>query len=122
MADLVYYINKESLEWPSKNKTWKAVTGPWKKGSLPKGSYTVKRNHITQYTSAIGASFQDETGQGFFLPIEPDFNTIRSGLGIHPDGGVAGTEGCIGLKERAAEFYREIAGTAFGTLSLEVQD
>lgn len=56
-------------------------------------------SQLTRYTSAIGKGFQDVFGRGFFLPIEPLFSSFpkRTSLGIHPDGNVPGTQGCIGL-------------------------
>jgi len=101
MADLYFYRSLETLAWPSFGGHWNAKSGPWGLGELPPGLYTVGRREITDYTSAIDSAYKDKTtGQGFFVPIYPQFSTSRgkSGrLGIHPDGNVSGTEGCIGL-------------------------
>jgi len=91
-----------------------SVSGKWGKGNLPVGSYTAKY-------------FRDETGDafslfgvGFFIYIEPKFKTDRSELGIHPDGNVPGTLGCIGLKLKdkpEAEFSKSIFKLAFYFMS-----
>lgn len=96
MADLIYNRSKNKLEWSAKGLVWKAVSGPYR-DPLPAGSYKVARKEVTPYTSAIDSPYQDASGKGFFLPIYPKFSTSRNGLGIHPDGNVDGTEGCIGL-------------------------
>lgn len=97
MADLVFIRSKNKLKWPAKGLYWRATTGPYGKGRLSKGMYTVARAEVTRYTAKIKTPYQDSTGKGFFLPIYPQFKSSRSGLGIHPDGNVPGTEGCIGL-------------------------
>ena len=37
-------------------------------------------------------------GRGWFLPLTPRFSTSRHGFGIHPDGNLPGTKGCVGLQ------------------------
>jgi len=41
--------------------------------------------------------YTDKSGFGWFARLIPQFETERSGFGIHPDGNVPGTRGCIGL-------------------------
>jgi hypothetical protein len=49
---------------------------------------------------------------GFFVPIKADFDTKRGDLGIHPDGNVYGTQGCIGLVgDDAANFWKKVLKT-----------
>ena len=116
MAQLIYKISTKTLTWTSKNEKWSAVSGPHGLGSLPTGSYDILRRKATAYSSKIKRSFQDETGKGFFIPIIPKFDTTRGKegdgrFGIHPDGGVSGTLGCIGITKEAASFYEAFAST-----------
>ena len=124
MADLTYKHHSRCLSWIGKGN-WDAVSGP--KHKLPNGIYTVSRREITTYTNKIGKSFQDKGGKGFFIPIYPQFDTTRGKtggrLGIHPDGGVYGTAGCIGIRENSKSFYDTVALSASdATLTLEVLD
>lgn len=68
------------------------VSGPYGRGSLPKGLYTVGnlRDNRTGSYSCSGST-------GYSLNLSPEFSTNRTDLRIHPDGGVPGTLGCIGL-------------------------
>lgn len=122
MADLEYSISDSKLSWNAKGLSWEAVSGPFGNGALPVGNYIVKRNRVTSFTDAIASSYRDPSGEGFFLPLEPQFETTRSGFGIHPDGGVPGTLGCIGLKGSTKSFYDALAGTPFQDLTLEVKN
>jgi len=94
-------------------KTYSVVTGGYGKGFLPKGSYTVHPKHVVEKN--LDLSMKTGTTE-FFIPITPDFHTERGttkpgqegSLGIHPDGNVLGTEGCIGLPaDDAASFWRQ---------------
>jgi hypothetical protein len=113
------------LSWTGKGR-WDAISGPFGHGELPKGLYVVSRREITPYSSNIGAGYQDQNGKGFFIPIYPQFETFRGQngrLGIHPDGSVKGTKGCIGIRSNAKTFYDVIAATATDSkLTLEVMD
>lgn len=92
--------------------SWPAVSGPHGHGPLPAGRYRVERRQIVPMSPAIDEAFRDpNTGMGFFVPITPLFLTNRAGLGIHPDGNVAGTRGCIGLTDRSVDFYNRIERT-----------
>lgn len=94
MSEISYNIKKGQLTWGATHYT--AVSGPHGQGSLPIGSYTIEIRHAvinhpsTSYTDSI-------TNNNWFIPITPLFNTTRRGFGIHPDGNIPGTLGCIGL-------------------------
>ena len=75
---------------------WSAKSGPYGKGRLPKGQYTIG-SATTISSGNKNRSYRDPSGFAWWCPIAPDFNAKRDGLGIHPDGGVPGTLGCIGL-------------------------
>ncbi|GBR72798.1 hypothetical protein NO1_0267 [Candidatus Termititenax aidoneus] len=106
--------------------TYQAVSGGWGKGSLPTGKYSTGKLWTPEQIAALSnaASYQ-VFSFGFFLPLVPKFETDRTELGIHPDGGVPGTLGCVGLKlQTAAEAIRcymlLLAGTVNGGIDVEV--
>lgn len=100
-----------TLRWGS--ETWPAVSGPHGNGRLPEGMYTVEVHRRTEQSSSLGKGFIDrETGLGWFVPLSPDQHIGRTGLGIHPDGNVPGTLGCVGITARADSFYRRLAGVS----------
>jgi hypothetical protein len=117
MADLYFDRALGLLTWPAKGLSWNAVSGINNRKYLPSGLYKLNRRGISEYTANIGIPFQDKTGKGFFLPLVPLFATdrgkINGRLGIHPDGNVPGTEGCIGLTDpNTKNFYDAIGTTA----------
>jgi hypothetical protein len=119
MATMTYANSSGTLTWPAYG-SWSAVSGGWG-DPLPAGLYIVERRRVTGYTKFIGKGFKDKSGKGFFVPLTPQFKTNRTGLGIHPDGNVPGTQGCIGLKNDAHKFYEAIASTAPGAaITLQV--
>jgi hypothetical protein len=75
------------------------------KSPLPVGNYQIIQSEIAS------APFPEvELGKGYWIPINPLFNTGRSALGIHQDpswgklNGESGTSGCIGLKTKEDTF------------------
>lgn len=107
-----------------------ARCGPWGKGMLPLGGYRVgnkNRDWIASPSSqgmkiklsyakpdmfeladaGVPPAFTTKRVQ-FFVPFFPEArNNHRSELGIHPDGNVTGTAGCIGLVEYDADRFWE---------------
>jgi RHS repeat-associated protein len=81
--------------------SWTATSGPFGNGPLPDGQYTTQAPvDVNANTNPRNwRSYCDPSGNCWFAPIGPD-PPGRNGLGINPDGGVAGTEGCIGVQER----------------------
>lgn len=67
-------------------------SGGWGKGAAPKGEYSA-----VSYRVEAGEAYS-RFGIGFFVHIVPQFETDRTELGIHFDGSVPGTLGCIGLQ------------------------
>ena len=111
MQDATFSNSLRKLSW--KNRSWDAVSGPWGKGVLPNGVYTIERRKLTEYTTNIGNGFKDETGKGYFIPLTPTFDIGgRTGFGIHPDGNKPGTKGCVGIRKNAYSFYSAIAVTS----------
>jgi hypothetical protein len=92
----------ERLYFLDTGHRWHAVSGPWGKGSLPTGQYIVRpavRIDLTHEDYAERyKGWTDGKGFAWFADLEPSFECERSGFEIHPDGGVPGTKGCIGLK------------------------
>jgi len=76
-----------------------ARSGPWGKGVAPVGGYTVSRPVPIEATTE-NSPYTDAMGFAWFAKITPRFTTERSGFGIHPDGNVPGTRGCIGIAIR----------------------
>lgn len=107
-----------------------ARSGPWGRGMLPLGFYRVGNKDRDWIASPANPGMQvslryakpgmfDLADAGapaaftrkqvqFFVPIFPeDSGTGRSQLGIHPDGNVTGTAGCIGLVGYDADRFQE---------------
>ncbi len=85
-------------------------SGGWGRGNLPAGAYTVSGG---QRTSEKGMVVD---GVGFKFQVSDKHDARvggedRSGLLIHPDGGVRGTMGCIGIVGDGATqqaFFRDM--------------
>ena len=84
---------------------YRAITGPHGKGALPVGQYEVGTRHAV-VGSSLSSSFEDTVSKNrWFIPIKPQFFTHRDGFGIHPDGNIEGTKGCIGLTSSYANSF-----------------
>lgn len=82
----------------SGGKCWPTVSGPHGKGRLPSGVYTISGNATPVPSNQT--SYCDNKGNCWWVPLKPNFDAKgRSGFGIHPDGNVPGTLGCIGLTD-----------------------
>ncbi|RKY87038.1 hypothetical protein DRQ15_11370, partial [candidate division KSB1 bacterium] len=84
--------------------SWQAVSGPYGNGALPSGIYYGRDISVYNLPGWI------RDGVGFRAYLDPQFQLPagRGGFFIHPDGGVPGTLGCIGLTgnaERLNAFY-----------------
>lgn len=122
-------VNKYQKDGREINATWakgsvffkghemEFESGRWGNGFAPRGEYIAR--YYRNETEPAFCLF----GIGFFISIEPVFETDRSELGIHFDGGdgsdgqkgFAGTLGCIGIKAKTLEeatqiknFFRDI--------------
>jgi hypothetical protein len=87
---ILYVLGNEALKW-------RACSGPHGKGPAPKGMYQVAKP--TALIREGNAAYTDAAGNTWFAGIKPTFPTTRSSFGIHPDGNVPGTLGCIGITE-----------------------
>lgn len=101
MVDFVY--DKKNNTLTGHNNTWKVRSGiPGKYSPTPTGMYTIPVGALMAGVSGYGAphnnkyaaapySYRDDRGFSWFLWMGVD------NLGIHPDGNVPGTKGCIGI-------------------------
>lgn len=91
---LVFSISHESLLMDKKHY-W-AKSGPFGKGPLPVGEYKVG-SLIDLDPKKVKSGFKVGS-VSYWIKLTPMFETVRKGLGIHPDGNINGTLGCIGLQ------------------------
>lgn len=86
------------LKWGSDE--YEVVSGGYGKGPIPNGTYDIERyNAVTGDKATMKSGFINPiNGRGWFLPLKPQFTTARHGFGIHPDGNLPGTKGCVGLQ------------------------
>jgi hypothetical protein len=90
---------KGYLQSPN-GRRWPAVSGPWGRGHLETGSYTISNCGIrTNNDSKKKKAMSDIAGNFWSCNIKPNFHSSRKNLRIHPDGNVYGTEGCIGIRQ-----------------------
>jgi hypothetical protein len=77
-------------------RTYDFRSGGHGRGSLPPGTYTVTRHMDSRSTRGMTV---DGVGYSFALSDKYDSRVgdLRELLRIHPDGGSAGTQGCIGI-------------------------
>lgn len=73
--------------------SYQAIGGPFGNGSPENGAYTV--SNLRRRNDNQGMI---RDGFGFSLNLDPNFDTGRTLLRIHPDGNNPGTLGCIGLQ------------------------
>lgn len=83
--------------------SYSAISGPWPKGVLPNGTYVVKKYNVVD--QGLTEGFKSSTGKQFFIPLTQPANVKRSGFGIHPDGNLEGTQGCIGIVGSDADSF-----------------
>jgi RHS repeat-associated protein len=81
-----------------------ADSGPWGRGRLPNGDYT--GSDLRQRTNP---AMSCPSGPGYSLNLDRNFDTDRTLLRMHPDGGVPATTGCIGMIcSGAQQFYNDL--------------
>ncbi len=84
--------------------TYTFNSGGFGRGSLPKGDYTISnlRNRDTRGMVRDGVGFSADMSDKYDARV----GGTRSALRIHPDGGSAGTMGCVGIVGDAATLRR----------------
>ena len=124
MADLVFSRSKNELT--AFGQSWKAVSGGGRYKPLALKTYTIPAGALMVGTrQALGAFFNskyaaapfvDRAGLGWYLWLG------EAGLGIHPDGNLPGTEGCVGIKGDTAALFDLLRAHSGQALTLEVRD
>lgn len=81
-----------------------ANSGGWGNGQLEYGDYLIK-SYINPTEMNLRNDKEAYTlyGYGWFMSLEPLFNTERFGLGCHPDGNIPGSLGCISIPFKCIE-------------------
>ena len=106
--------------------TYQFRSGGHGRGSLPRGEYQVTRHLDARSDRAMSV---DGVGYSFAVSdkYDPRVGDTRSLLRIHPDGGSAGTQGCIGIvgdaatqRQFRADMLAEIRRNG-GSYTLQVQ-
>lgn len=121
--------SQRSLTWVDPNTgtaspstTWPARSGSSHLQPLPQGWYHVKPEQTP--VPQEKASMTDTCGNAYKFRLSPQFETNRSGLLIHPDGGKPGTAGCIGAQgctSSLRQFLESVLpGGSGGGLNLKV--
>lgn|GEM_PF-1331823 len=105
-----------TLRWGT--RAYKAISGYYGKGPLPYGEYDVKTRDVVTgpHMAPPFCVGRGDSKLCYFIPVEPKFDAGgRDGFGIHPDGNVIGSEGCIALTEgEARRFWANWMATALG--------
>lgn len=106
------HFDGQYLTWLDDNgflvDIWDGVSGPWGRGRLPEGIYNVTDIVALPNVPANNA-YCDATGSCWWAPLQPRFQTNRTSLGIHPDGNLPGTEGCVGVSNsNTSDFLRRL--------------
>ena len=115
-----YIKNEVKISWTFDGSTltrigggsWAARSGSSNFKSAPKGIYEIGRLIDLAFCKQ-NIAYCDESKQCWFCPVEPAFDTHRNGLGIHPDGNLPGTQGCIGISIKykdTEELRKALAG------------
>ena len=87
---------------------YSCVSGKYGLGALPKGQYKINKCYKLK---PVKGKTEPYTGLEFpwVAKLTPQFQTNRSKLLIHPDGGVEGTRGCIGIRNKDVQAFEEIS-------------
>lgn len=131
MADIEFVISKRTgkkaegkLKWPAKSLEANALSGEHGKGYLPNGLYDAPRNKLLDKPGEDSYCDKSSPKNCWFQVCEPTFETDRTDLGIHPDGNIVGTRGCIGITDdETKEWYDAFYSIAAGAkVTVEVKD
>ncbi len=101
-------------------ESYEGTAGGFGNGAPENGNYTVN-NYQDRSPTGWYNSGMNRDGVGFSFNLNPDFNTNRSLLRIHPDGNSPGTLGCIGLSgnaERLTQFSNTIQAALENQVSI----
>src|SRR2546430_8662090 len=132
MADIIF--NRTTGELKAFGKTWSAVSGGGAYKPLSAKKYTIPALSLMVGTEQAKGAILDDKKYNKDYP-DPNKNPFRdtgglawylwlgsAGLGIHPDGNVPGTEGCIGVKGDTRDLFDELRQHSNQSRTLEVVD
>jgi hypothetical protein len=113
MPDITFIVSKRvgklaegTLSWAAKGLSSRAASGPYGNGALPAGTYRAQRKKmLDKKPSDEHGAYCDGQRKCWMQPMDAEPANGRTELGIHPDGNVAGTEGCIGLKDKDTKVW-----------------
>jgi len=89
------------------SRSWPAVSGPCGRGRLDSGKYKIGPVTVLDSSAPNNKPYRDRRGFAWWCPLKPLFECDRTGLGIHPDGNIPGTKGCLGITaQNTRDLYR----------------
>lgn len=96
LAKGILYILTDSEQILFEHLAWSGAERATEKnkGYLPEGEYEITRIFLVGQTITNWQAYTRDK-YGWFAGIEPKFKTDRFALGIHPDGSIPGSAGCI---------------------------
>ncbi len=103
MSNLIYDKERSYLTW--NGRSYPAKSGNAASKPLENGKYRVETNKVVSGIEGRAGFMEQRSKSGWFIPIIPLFDSERTGLGIHPDGGASGTAGCVGISGQAASMF-----------------
>jgi len=119
-GDKLYHYDADGNQLNS----WPAVSGGYGEPA-PSGIYDLSGPvSVVPCEHQQQASYCDPSDNCWWQAIEPTFETHRGKkdgrLGIHPDGNVPGTEGCIGVTSSdTSDLYQTLQTTTFTDLYVD---
>ena len=116
-ADLIFDISNKIdkkvdgklmiLDWNRHDfLAYNTCSGGYGNGYLPSGEYKI--NVCTSLEDVSENAPYKKELIPWFVPLEPMFKTERTGLGIHPDGNVPGSLGCIAITKGDMNCFKAI--------------
>ena len=119
LADVQVNVKADFGDVTTTVDSYDAVAGGFGNGAPENGEYTVDNYRARGKTGSESGFNKD--GVSFTYDLNPEFDTGRTLLRIHPDGNKEGTLGCIGLSGNAAtltNFKNLLNGVLKGQISI----
>ncbi len=105
------------LDWPAKGLSSKAVSGDSGHDAINVGTWT----GVAFQERPNDQPYCDPSGNCWFSVFAD--NLGRTGMGIHPDGGVVdATLGCIGLRDNDTSAWHDALKGVSGLITCKVQE
>jgi hypothetical protein len=107
LDSLWYSLNGGTVYWLNDSgtvdETFSAKSGPFGNGPLEPGDYDASNMRNTNQ----GGMVCPGDPNGWKVNLDPQFQTNRTDLRIHPDGPPPGTQGCIGISCADAQGFHD---------------